>query len=469
MPLMGSGALKHLASSAVYPAPRTQYDETMSNLIWIPSELKTDSTKIPCLSFRIPHASHVIIYCHGNAADLGTIFYEAQAIANFANAHLIAVEYPGYGIYSGTPTEARIKHDVAQVFYYVSNILNYPTERIVLMGRSLGSGPASSLCQTLEEAGVNVGGLVLQSPFTSILDVARTFTKIAGLVIQEQWQNLAALRCVKKTPVLFIHGSKDTLVPHTMSEKLYQACPSPQKRLHLCENADHNHFHLLNDVIKPITLFLLESAEADRKRSAAKKCEGAEPPQKLKIPQSVYGSRSSFSVHAGNFKTAELVRRQSLFGDPASAQYVPSSPPADTETGATSGPGSPKRNLWTRPSSRDAAGVSKNRETFAVNSTSRLSRARSSSLPSLVDLAAGKKKKKREGSIEPPASRAKGPSIMVVNPKLVSPRKSKAFHEWRRQSALGAMPAGGKASNGVTTSSPEQKYSRTSSSGRVEL
>ena len=73
------------------------------------------------------------------------------------------MEYPGYGIYTGETSETRILSDAETVFDYLVNSLGFENENILIMGRSLGSGPATYLARSK-----NAGCLILISAFTSI-------------------------------------------------------------------------------------------------------------------------------------------------------------------------------------------------------------------------------------------------------------------------------------------------------------
>jgi len=63
-------------------------------------------------------------------------------------------------------------------------VLRAPVDRVILYGRSVGTGPAAAAAARLSSAGGDGGGgggggggppaaLVLQSPYTSILDFAK--------------------------------------------------------------------------------------------------------------------------------------------------------------------------------------------------------------------------------------------------------------------------------------------------------
>ena len=83
--------------------------------------------------------------------------------------NLMAVEYPGYGIYADNEgaSEEKIYNDSELVYNFVLNMTSLQEKDIILLGRSLGSGPATHISAKYEP-----GGLILMSPYTSIKSVA---------------------------------------------------------------------------------------------------------------------------------------------------------------------------------------------------------------------------------------------------------------------------------------------------------
>ena len=111
----------------------------------------------------------MILYFHGNGEDLGLIYNITDLIRTFLDINVLAVEYPGYGVYEDAegPNEAKILRDAELVYNFVQDVAKLEERDIFLMGRSLGSGPCSHLA-----AKFNPGCLMLISPYTSIRSVA---------------------------------------------------------------------------------------------------------------------------------------------------------------------------------------------------------------------------------------------------------------------------------------------------------
>lgn len=60
-------------------------------------------------------------------------------------AHIIAVEYPGYGVYLGNANEESVLNDADRVMNYITKVLEWKTQDVIVMGRSIGTGPATYL------------------------------------------------------------------------------------------------------------------------------------------------------------------------------------------------------------------------------------------------------------------------------------------------------------------------------------
>ena len=78
------------------------------------------------------------------------------------------MEYPGYGIYDGSPDAYQILIDAETVYDYLTKVLSIPESSIILFGRSIGTGPATYLASKN-----NPCSLLLMSPFKSIRDIVK--------------------------------------------------------------------------------------------------------------------------------------------------------------------------------------------------------------------------------------------------------------------------------------------------------
>lgn len=107
-------------------------------------------------------------------------------LQNKLGINIVLVEYPGYGIYEGhevsniiyvQPSAETITEDAESVMNYLLMKRRIGREDIVVMGRSMGTGPACYLAaKSMPRA------LILMSPFTSLRGVAENFVGIFYLL-----------------------------------------------------------------------------------------------------------------------------------------------------------------------------------------------------------------------------------------------------------------------------------------------
>ena len=124
-------------------------------------------------------------------------------------------------------------------------------ENIFILGRSIGSAPASYLASKR-----NPGGLFLISAFTSIKDVINNHSfNLGGIFIKSSFETKKYINNVN-CPILLIHGVKDTLIPSEQSKNLYNQIKGKIKECLLREDMTHNKYKLYEDIIIPISSFL---------------------------------------------------------------------------------------------------------------------------------------------------------------------------------------------------------------------
>jgi len=174
----------------------------------------------------------LILYFHGNAGGLDLRVERFRAIAK-AGMGLLAIEYRGYASSTGRPSEQGLKLD-GEAAYTAAVASGVAPERIVPLGESLGSGVAVALA-----ARRTVGALVLDSPYSSIVDVAAAaywFVPVRAL-LRDPFHNDLLIGSVK-VPVLIVHGTKDAVVPIRFGEKLFALANLP-KTFWRVEGATH--------------------------------------------------------------------------------------------------------------------------------------------------------------------------------------------------------------------------------------
>jgi fermentation-respiration switch protein FrsA (DUF1100 family) len=174
----------------------------------------------------------VVLYFHGNGGSLRGRVDRFRALAADGTG-LIALSYRGYGGSSGRPTEKGLIDDALAAYAFAA--ARYPASRLALWGESLGTGVAVALA-----AQKPVGRIVLESPFTSIADIAAQIYWFfpVRLLIKDSFRSDLLIGTVT-APFLILHGDKDSIVPIALGDQLYKLITAP-KRFVRFPGAGHN-------------------------------------------------------------------------------------------------------------------------------------------------------------------------------------------------------------------------------------
>ena len=188
----------------------------------------TATEKIGLLSLPNPSASFTILHCHGNAEDVGELhdFLDQYRRQGF---QVYAFDYRGYGISDGTPGTSKACVDGEAALNFLVTEKKIPLNRIIIHGRSVGSGIATHLA-----AKFKVAGLILESPFITAFRV-RTVIPIAPFDKFRNDRRLKEITC----PLLVIHGINDEVIPAWHGQKLFESAHEP-KLAYWVPDASHN-------------------------------------------------------------------------------------------------------------------------------------------------------------------------------------------------------------------------------------
>jgi uncharacterized protein len=175
----------------------------------------------------------VLIFFHGNGGALAGRAGLYRAIAG-EDYGLLAVGYPGYGGNPGHPSEASLFRAADANYRWLTG-KDYRPEQIVIAGQSLGTGVAVWLAREQPAA-----GLLLQSPYTSMADMAAKQMPLfpARYLVKDRYDSISRIRAID-TPVAWVHGRDDTLIPLAMGQRLFDAA-GEQKCRHILSGAGHN-------------------------------------------------------------------------------------------------------------------------------------------------------------------------------------------------------------------------------------
>ena len=208
----------------------------------------------------------VIVMFHGNAGHVGDRVDKLRALYK-TDFGIFLVEYRGFGGNPGSPSEDGLLADARSVVAWLRRNGVEPAETI-MYGESLGTGVAVQTAAAQARGDLDPGdldpggraapfaGVLLESPYTSIADVAQHhyWYLPARWLLLDKWDSAAVIGQIG-APLLVLHGRADNTVPFKFGKRLYEMAPEPKAALFL---PDGNHTDLFNmpDVIAAVTDFV---------------------------------------------------------------------------------------------------------------------------------------------------------------------------------------------------------------------
>lgn len=187
-------------------------------------QIKTpDGETLLAWSARAAEGMPTVLFFHGKG---GTISGRPKRYDYYTSRGLglLALEYRGYGGSSGMPSEAGFMIDAETAYRWLMDQGVAP-KSVVIVGESLGTAIATKLA-----ARVEAGALLLEAPYSSVVDVAaeRYWFAPVRVLIRHQFNAIADVGRVKM-PILIHHGTADETVPYKFGQLLYEAAPAPKE------------------------------------------------------------------------------------------------------------------------------------------------------------------------------------------------------------------------------------------------
>lgn len=205
--------------------------------VWIPVRQTGERLYAWWLPAEKPERG-VILHFHGNGGNVSSNLGTAARLHQLGFSVLM-VDYRGYGFSKGSfPTETQLYDDANSAWSYLTQTRGIPAQRIILFGHSLGGAIAIYLASQHP----NAAGLIVESSFTSMRRMVDQMGQYwmfpIDWLLTQRFPSIERVRSLQM-PVLYIHGTNDTLIPASMSRQLFEASPEP-KQLYLVAGADHN-------------------------------------------------------------------------------------------------------------------------------------------------------------------------------------------------------------------------------------
>lgn len=168
-----------------------------------------------------------------------------HTLTDTSNYHIVAIDYRGFGRSTGTPSESGLIHDGVATVNWAMEAARVPSNRIVIMGQSLGTAVTSGVAEHFAMQGVEFAGIILIAGFSDMQTLLTTY--MAGGVIPilapiraippllrffhrfivDKWRSAERLANVVSTTrnrlrLTFIHAKNDREIPCHESDTLFR-------------------------------------------------------------------------------------------------------------------------------------------------------------------------------------------------------------------------------------------------------
>jgi pimeloyl-ACP methyl ester carboxylesterase len=176
-----------------------------------------------------------IVYFHGNGGNL-SVWLPVLSALHRMQYRVLAVDYRGYGLSTGAPTEKGVYLDAEAIVRHAAR--SRPHDRpFVFWGRSLGAAIAASATHH-----VVPDGLILEGAFPEKAAVIRQqlLLRTLNLFASYRFATADLLRGFRQ-PVLVMHGERDSIIPFALGRELFDGLGA-RKQFVAILGADHNDF-----------------------------------------------------------------------------------------------------------------------------------------------------------------------------------------------------------------------------------
>ena len=173
-----------------------------------------------------------VVFFHGNAGNLLNRVHKINEL-NKLDINILLTSWRGFSGNKGKPSEKNLYYDAQQIINWLK-VQGLDNKDIVLYGESLGTGVATELASKN-----NFGGIILESPFTSMVDTAKIYYPYlpVNFLLKDRYDSKSKINDIK-TPILIMHGKMDNIVPQQMGLELFEKANNP-KYSYFPEDDDH--------------------------------------------------------------------------------------------------------------------------------------------------------------------------------------------------------------------------------------
>lgn len=239
---------------AVYPEGNYEAEERALRPEdhWFETE---DAVKLHGWYLRSADSLGTLVLFHGNAGNLS---HRGEILRRLRSTgfNVFIFDYRGYGKSEGSPTESGVYADSRAAVRYVKGLTGVDSHRLFYLGSSLGGAAAIDAASHQPPT-----AMILESTFSSARDVAASaypFLPVQFL-LRTRFDSDSKIQTLH-VPLLFFHGTEDSIIPYRLGRKLFDAANPPKQFIDI-PGADHNNLFLVggSSYLEQIRTFCLNS------------------------------------------------------------------------------------------------------------------------------------------------------------------------------------------------------------------
>lgn len=219
---MPEGSRTEVALPSTFGMP--DYEE-----VWLETP---DGEKLHCYQMR--HKDHLtsrptVIQFIANAGNIGHRLPITKVLHDQMKLNVFMLSYRGYGKSTGKANEKGLKIDADTALEHILQHPQLSKTKLFVYGQSIGG--AVSIYITAKNQG-KISGLILENTFLSIRSLIPTVLPIARPIARfchQQWSSDRLIDTLE-TPILFLSGLQDELVPKSQMKALFELAKKSEKR-----------------------------------------------------------------------------------------------------------------------------------------------------------------------------------------------------------------------------------------------
>jgi len=170
-----------------------------------------------------------VLHFHGNAQNLTAHFSFVKWLPK-QGFNVFLFDYRGYGKSEGTPTRTGVHKDAIAALKYVQARDDVDSDRLLVLGQSLGGAVAISAIASTNTNASGICGIAVESTFDSYAAIAKEKAPafLVALAISDKLSPNAVVKNLSPIPIVFIHGTSDRVVPYRRGKSLFDKASKPK-------------------------------------------------------------------------------------------------------------------------------------------------------------------------------------------------------------------------------------------------